>query len=147
MKTAGLVLGIIGGTLSIIFAFIFFFSATMFGIFSNSVTSYPGYDSPFEFESDPWDPGADFDWDTDWDTDWDSSGDRDWDNDFNFAPDSGFDISGSGSYNPAGIVSAGLGAAFVALLLAGIAGLIGGILGIIGGAIIRKNALPRVFCF
>ncbi|MEL7604111.1 MAG: DUF4064 domain-containing protein, partial [Bacillota bacterium] len=119
MRTASLVLGIVGGVLAIIFSFIAFGTAAALDIGS----SYLGGDMD-EYMDDFSDALEDYE-----------SGDFDFDYDFNSDYDYEWDyaataVSGTATY----------------FYIAGALGIVGGILGIIGGAIVKKkNVLAGIF--
>ena len=139
MKIAGMVLGIVGGVLSIIFALIFIFSGSMVGYFTGTPEFNSELDAALEgYGSANWD---------EWDSEW-----NDFDFDFNLNSEDGFrmnynddfanfnmDIDGLPNANA--IARGAVNAVSFWMIAAGIAGLIGGILGIIGGAIIRKKRI------
>ena len=124
MKTAGLVLGIVGGALSILFSLLFIFGAlglSYFSVYDSEV--YEGqYDGglaqheEFNAFSEEYD--------------------------FNFTFDgNSWDYQFSGSDNPDPIVRSSINWALIWMIISGIGGLIGGILGIIGGIIIRSKRI------
>jgi hypothetical protein len=116
MRTASLVLGIVGGVLAIIFAFVSFGIAAAMNVLVPS--NFESYMDDFNDALEQYDDG-DFDFNYDYDFNYD----EDWDSAVAVA-------NGAATY----------------FYIAGAFGIIGGILGIIGGAIVKKkNVLAGVF--
>lgn len=134
MKTAGLVLGIVGGALSILFALMFLFSGSMISLVGNSPDFTSSFDAALEdYDFRMNDSGYDESGRYNFDFDFDGGG---FDMDYN---DDNFDFNYSGYADLNAKSALDLAAALVWGV--GIAGFIGGVLGIIGGAIIRKKPI------